>query len=117
MICKMFDYPENYQGNRFPRRYNTSAELSNDKAFRQNVYVKLNTIDKFQGQEADLVFLSMVQNKRVGFMDSPNRLNVAITRARFQLVIVGNKNFFASEQKDSEELKKLATQTIDFQAK
>jgi superfamily I DNA and/or RNA helicase len=36
-------------------------------------------VDKFQGHEADIVFLSMVQTKRVGFMDNPNRLNVAIT--------------------------------------
>jgi hypothetical protein len=54
------------------------------------------TVDRFQGREADLVFLSLRNTRRVGFMDSPNRLNVAITRARQQLVIVGNADYFTS---------------------
>jgi len=54
------------------------------------------TVDRFQGREADLVFLSLRNTRRVGFLDSPNRLNVAITRARQQLVIVGNGDYFTS---------------------
>ncbi|MCL2142733.1 MAG: DEAD/DEAH box helicase [Methanomassiliicoccaceae archaeon] len=73
-----------------------------------NVEIRLSTVDWFQGQEADIVFLSMVRVKdRVGFMDSPNRLNVAITRAKHLMVIVGKKNFFFN-QRHSEELKQLA---------
>lgn len=64
-------------------------------------------MDKFQGHEADIVFLSMVQNKRIGFLDNPNRLNVAITRAKYQLVILGNADYF-TKQTQSEDLKKLA---------
>ncbi|HRK25739.1 MAG TPA: DEAD/DEAH box helicase [Chitinophagales bacterium] len=71
------------------------------------VSIKLYTVDKFQGQEADMVFLSLMQNKRVGFLDSPNRLNVALTRARHQLVIVGNRQFF-EKQNHSKELQELA---------
>lgn len=71
------------------------------------INIKLHTVDKFQGQEADIVFLSMVQNKRDGFMDSPNRLNVALTRAKFQLVILGDHKYF-SEKSKSKELKELA---------
>lgn len=52
------------------------------------------TVDRFQGREADLVLLSMRNIERVGFLDSPNRLNVAVTRARQQLVIVGNADYF-----------------------
>ncbi|GHU30676.1 hypothetical protein FACS1894172_04350 [Spirochaetia bacterium] len=74
------------------------------------VNIKLHTVDKFQGHEADVVFLSMVQTKRVGFMDNPNRLNVAITRAKFQLVIFGNYGYF-SNQAESEDLKELAKAT------
>ena len=73
----------------------------------KNVLIKLATVDFFQGQEADLVFLSMVNTYRDGFLDSPNRLNVAVTRARYQLVIVGDHNYF-SEQSDTEELNQLA---------
>lgn len=61
-----------------------------------NTEIVCGTVDRFQGREADLVFLSLRNTKRVGFMDSPNRLNVAITRARQQLVIVGNGDYFAS---------------------
>jgi len=67
----------------------------------EGVHIKLATVDYFQGQEADLVFLSMVNNKTDGFTDSPNRLNVAITRARYQLVVVGNHNYFSGEGTNS----------------
>lgn len=73
----------------------------------KNVLIKLATVDFFQGQEADLVFLSMVNTYRDGFLDSPNRLNVAVTRARYQLVIVGDYDYF-SERSDTEELNQLA---------
>jgi hypothetical protein len=52
------------------------------------------TVDRFQGREADFVLLSFRNNARVGFLDSPNRLNVALTRARQQLVLVGNAAYF-----------------------
>lgn len=65
------------------------------------------TVDRVQGREGDVVFLSMVQNSRVGFMDSPNRLNVALTRAKYQLVIVGD-NYYYRNQKNSFELRKIA---------
>lgn len=73
----------------------------------EGLKITLCTVDRFQGQEADVVFLSMVQTQRVGFMDSPNRLNVALTRARYQNVIIGNKGYFA-QQTISEDLKRLA---------
>ena len=56
--------------------------------------VKLCTVDSFQGHEADIVFLSFVQTRKVGFLRSFNRLNVAVTRARHQLVLVGAQRFF-----------------------
>lgn len=76
---------------------------------KHDVQIKLATVDFFQGQEADLVFLSMVNTNRDGFLDSPNRLNVAITRARYQLVIVGHHDYFA--KRSSAELKQLAKQS------
>lgn len=59
-----------------------------------NVEVRCGTVDRFQGREADLCFLAMRNTGRVGFLDSPNRLNVAVTRARQQLVIVGHHEYF-----------------------
>ena len=67
-------------------------------------------MDKFQGHEADIVFLSMVQTKRIGFMDNPNRLNVAVTRAKFQLIIIGDYKYFLRQQQ-SDDLRQLAQNT------
>ena len=75
------------------------------------INIKLHTVDKFQGHEADIVFLSMVQTHRDGFLDNPNRLNVAITRAKYQLVIFGDYEYFSNKSK-SEDLKELAKQTL-----
>ena len=57
----------------------------------------VSTTDRFQGQEADIVFISLRNASRVGFLDSPNRMNVAITRAREWRVIVGNHTYFATD--------------------
>ena len=77
---------------------------------KYRVNIKLHTVDKFQGQEADIVFLSMVQTNRDGFLDNPNRLNVAITRAKFQLVIIGSYEYY-SQKSNSEDLRALAINT------
>lgn len=67
-----------------------------------NVEVSVATVDRFQGHEADLVILMMRRNRSqgpsVGFLDIPNRVNVAITRAREQLVILGDKRFFLNSE-------------------
>lgn len=68
--------------------------------------VKIATVDYIQGQEADFVFLSMVRQKNTGFLDTPNRLNVAITRAKHLLVIIGNLEFFRTN-KQSNELRRI----------
>jgi hypothetical protein len=53
------------------------------------------TVDRFQGHEADIVFLSVANRRPTSFLESPNRINVAITRARYQLVVVGNRHAMA----------------------
>ena len=73
------------------------------------IEVVCGTVDRFQGREADLVMLSMRNTERIGFLDSPNRLNVAVTRARQQLVVVGNAEYFASCR--ISELEELAQRT------
>lgn len=82
----------------------------NNTSGKHRINIKLHTVDKFQGQEADVVFLSMVQTNRDGFLDNPNRLNVAITRAKFQLVIIGSYEYY-SQKSHSEDLKALAKNT------
>ena len=53
--------------------------------------VELCTVDRFQGHEADLVLISFGNRRPTSFLESPNRLNVALTRARFQRVVIGNR--------------------------
>jgi superfamily I DNA and/or RNA helicase len=48
------------------------------------------TVDDFQGDERDIIILSMVRN-RSKFLTDYRRINVAISRARCLLIIVGNK--------------------------
>ena len=55
------------------------------------IEIGLYTVDSFQGHEADVVFLSLVRQRPTLFLNQINRLNVAVTRARFQCVIVANR--------------------------
>ena len=78
-----------------------------------NTAIACATVDRFQGREADLVLLSLRNTSRPGHMDSPNRLNVGITRARFLLVVFGHRGYFARNC-PSEELNALAEATPLF---
>lgn len=55
--------------------------------------ISVNTVDGFQGQERDVILISMVranENGEIGFLKDLRRMNVAITRARMKLIILGN---------------------------
>jgi AAA domain len=76
------------------------------------VHVTLCTADRFQGHEADLVLLSFVKSGSVGFLNSPNRLNVALTRARYQLVLIGDRGWMDSPGCRSALLRALASSEL-----
>ena len=62
------------------------------KPFRH--LITINTIDGFQGQERDVIVISMVRNNEdgdVGFLRELRRMNVAITRARMKILLIGNR--------------------------
>jgi len=73
-----------------------------------NIPIRLKTVDKFQGMERNIVIVSTVRsnkiirngivepNSDIGFAKAPERLNVALSRARRLLVVVGNLHFFES---------------------
>ena len=61
------------------------------KPFRK--IISVNTVDGFQGQERDIIVISMVRSNeegQIGFLRDLRRMNVAITRARMKLIILGD---------------------------
>ena len=57
--------------------------------------ISVNTVDGFQGQERDVILISLVRSNdegQIGFLKDLRRINVAMTRARMKLIILGNKD-------------------------
>ena len=71
------------------------------------------SIDSSQGREYDLVFISTVRTKPGEFISEYNRINVAITRAKHGLVIVGNARNLARDPKWASLLKMHPGCTVD----
>ncbi|SKA45755.1 DNA helicase, putative [Chitinophaga eiseniae] len=90
---------------------NTFPEIAIISPYKQQVYllqeqlqhaaelqphaasISVNTIDSFQGQERDVVYISMTRSNadnNIGFLSDIRRMNVAMTRARKKLVVVGD---------------------------
>ena len=80
----LFVAPYNYQVNLLKAALNTDARVG--------------SVDKFQGQEAPIVFVSMCASnasespRGIDFLFSKNRLNVAISRAQSLVIVVGSPN-------------------------
>lgn len=73
--------------------------------------VAIGTVDKFQGQEAPVVIYSLASSspedapRGMEFLYSPNRLNVAVSRARAMFIMVGNPRLFEPDCKSPEQIK------------
>ena len=55
--------------------------------------MSIHTVDDFQGAEKDIIILSLVRANptgKIGFLADPQRLNVALTRARYGLIMIGH---------------------------
>lgn len=78
--------------------------------FNQNAWpegfkdlVNIDTVDSYQGKENRIIIVSITRSDKVnspGFMDMPNRINVALSRAMDRLIVVGNKNVWCGRNKD-----------------
>ena len=73
--------------------------------------IEIGSVDKFQGREAPVVILSMCSStleaspRGVDFLFSPNRLNVALSRAKCLAIVVGNPNLAATDGTSIEKMK------------
>lgn len=59
------------------------------------IELEINVVDRFQGKEFDVIFISFVRSNgegRIGFLDYPNRINVAVTRGRHFVFMIGDAN-------------------------
>ncbi len=64
--------------------------------------ISINTVDSFQGQERDIIYISLVRSNetgQIGFLSDERRMNVAMTRAKMKLVVVGDSATIASKNK------------------
>ena len=62
--------------------------------------VRLTAVDNFQGEENDIVILSLVRSNKhesIGFLNEPNRICVSLSRARMGLYVVGNFSLLCSQ--------------------
>ena len=100
------------------------------RARQLGLRTKINTVDKFQGMERNIIVVSTVRSDKAvrgtgievntdpGFADSPERLNVALSRARRLLIVVGNKDFFSKiKDKQGNYIYRNVIQEIERQGK
>ncbi|CRG94113.1 regulator of nonsense transcripts, putative [Plasmodium gallinaceum] len=88
------------------RAYITSLFQKNI-SFQHSAEIEVASVDAFQGREKDFILLSCVRSNKklgIGFLNDPRRLNVALTRAKYGLIICGNakvlsRHHFISKEK------------------
>ncbi|CAK4032789.1 nfx1-type zinc finger-containing 1 [Lecanosticta acicola] len=79
--------------------------MSTANAAQNKRQIHLSTIDNYQGEESDIVIVNLTRSNPdgdIGFMASPERLNVMLSRARKALIIIGNPVTFTSSRKGGE---------------
>jgi len=81
-------------------RYIKNEFLEDETTKAYDEFVTINTIDGFQGQERDMIYISLVRSNgknEIGFLNDYRRMNVAMTRARKQLVIIGDSSTIGND--------------------
>lgn len=78
------------------------------KKYKLNT-VKVSTVDNYQGEENDIILLSLVRSnyeKRIGFLSIKNRVCVALSRAKHGLYVIGNFSFLSEQNQTWNEIYK-----------
>ncbi len=78
---------------RLQAQYIRSLVKHNDTLRPIRSTISVNTVDGFQGQERDIILISLVRSNehgQIGFLNDLRRMNVAMTRARMKLIIIGH---------------------------
>jgi superfamily I DNA and/or RNA helicase len=71
--------------------------------------VLVTVVDNYQGEENDIILLSLVRSNpegRIGFLATENRVCVALSRAKQGLFIMGNMDMLAADNKTWQEIRK-----------
>lgn len=75
-----------------------TAKVAEDE-FLQQYQISIKTVDGFQGQERDIIYISLVRSndtREIGFLNDIRRMNVALTRAKKKLVVIGDSATLAN---------------------
>ena len=83
-----------------------------------NLTIRTGTVDRFQGMEMDIILLSMVRNHDnpkddIGFAKDYRRLNVALSRAKELIVLIGSSKMF-TERAKNKETRQMYTHVLDM---
>jgi superfamily I DNA and/or RNA helicase len=85
----------------FKKKYAGKSSFNAEKKEEHGLFIDIeaNTIDSFQGQERDIIYISLVRSNsegEIGFLKDTRRMNVAMTRARKKLVVIGDSATLAN---------------------
>lgn len=118
MLCKFIKHQENEPADKRVKSYGVisfykgQCNLVESKISRlkqqepeykrlfDSIKLKVGSVDAFQGMEFDVVFLSVVRcntKNRYGFLTSPNRMCVSMSRQKKALIVVGDSDFVCTE--------------------
>ncbi len=93
-----------------------------DQLNLDHLHIRTGSVDKFQGMEMDVILVSMVRNNDnkhgdIGFAKDYRRLNVALSRARELLVLIGSTEMFTNrpKKKETQEMYQNLLETVNSQ--